>query len=79
MTNEDYVIYPIIENNPKILFLKLSHESITQNHIENNEPTIEDRIANLEKQLSTILNALGGNKDATQSKSTTTTNQQWDT
>ena len=47
--------------------------------VENNEPTIEDRIANLEKQLSAILNALGGNKDATQSKSTTTTNQQWDT
>ena len=47
--------------------------------VENNEPTIEDRIANLEKQLSTILNALGGNKDAAQSKSTTATNQQWDT
>ena len=47
--------------------------------VENNEPTIEDRIANLEKQLSTILTALGGNKDATQSKSTTATNQQWDT
>lgn len=39
-------------------------------------PTLEDRITNLETQLSSVLDILGGNKDVQKS---TTTNKQWDT
>lgn len=45
-------------------------------------PTLEERMTTVENQLTTIVNALGGNNDVQQSTTTTQTNanaKQWDT
>lgn len=80
--NENLLYMKSIQNGmPVFLAYKLSpYTDSPKTTVEPAEPTLEQRMANLEKQLSAIITTLGGNNNVSNAKpNATTKTEQWDT
>ena len=80
--NENLLYMKSMQNGmPVFLAYKLSpYTESPKTSVESTEPTLEQRMTNLEKQLSAIITTLGGNNNVSNAKSNATTKtEQWDT
>lgn len=80
--NENLLYMKSMQNGmPVFLAYKLSpYTDSPKTTVDSTEPTLEQRMANLEKQLSAIITTLGGNNNVSNVKSNATTKtEQWDT
>ena len=80
--NEKLLYMKSMQNGmPVFLAYKLSpYTESPKTTVESTEPTLEQRMTNLEKQLSAIITTLGGNNNVSNAKpNATTKTEQWDT
>lgn len=80
--NENLLYMKSMQNGmPVFLAYKLSpYTESPKTTVESTEPTLEQRMTNLEKQLSAIITTLGGNNNVSNAKTNATTKtEQWDT